>query len=44
MLRMVSIIALSIVAALECVLLFFLNVDMEKASLHLWTVEGLTIF
>lgn len=43
-LRMVSIIALSIVAALECVLLFFLNVDMEKASLHLWTVEGLTIF
>lgn len=43
-LRTISIIAITLVACLECILLFFLKVDMEKASIHLWTVEGLAIF
>lgn len=42
--RITTIIAFSVVAMLECILLFFVGVDIEKASLHLWTVEGLAIF
>ena len=43
-LRIVTICAFVIVAALECTLLFLSGVDMEKASVHLWTVEGLAVF
>lgn len=43
-LRIITIFSFVLLAALECVLLFLFGVDMEKASIHMWTVEGLVVF
>ena len=42
--RLLAIVAIVAVSALECLMLVFLKVDMERASTHLWTVEGLAAF
>ena len=43
-LRIVTVSAFVLLVALECILLFLLGVDMERASVHMWTVEGIAVF
>ncbi|MDO4487974.1 MAG: helix-turn-helix transcriptional regulator [Eubacteriales bacterium] len=42
--RIMVFVLLMVAVVLETVLLFMTGVDMEKASLHYWTVEGITVF
>lgn len=43
-LRVLFVTIVTVLSIVECVLLFLIGVDMEKASMHLWTVEGLGLF